>query len=297
VGPNSDMVMDDFVFNTKVDVWDFVWQVTTGTFRFLTGYSKAESTHLLIRLNLVPPNGAVPTGNPCYYENKSYYEVLSGSLCVVSLGVRGTDFSVSAGDDIVVALREGIVDYVSPDTKLTVMQPGSQLVFQRDGSPAVYTWHGIASLQGTWDGTLCVGEGYDFRSATYSFPFRLVFNEGQVTISGIHGASDTVPYTVGLSGIADFEVGLHDFRGEVPPAVAGDQSLWGLKVGVGFDDGKNLGLNGPITAPNMLISAVMGLNSNNQGLHPYFAAFQRSADPTLKDFAATHPTGVCKQVK
>ena len=73
--------------------------------------------------------------------------------------------------------------------------------------------------------------------------------------------------------------------------------MWGLKVGVGFDDGKNLGLNGPITAPNMLISAVMGLNSNNQGLHPYFAAFQRSADPTLKDFAATHPTGVCKQVK
>lgn len=104
VGPNSEMVLDDFVYDPRTDVKRVSAKVLKGTFRFISGkVAPKNPENLKVRLN------------------------------VGIIGIRGTDFEGLVGVDGSgeVVLHHGELFFEEYDTGRTwTIRPGQKLVFE-----------------------------------------------------------------------------------------------------------------------------------------------------------------------
>jgi hypothetical protein len=118
LGPNSDMVLDDFVYDPKTDTRTILARMAKGAFRWVTG--KVE-----------PERKLGPESPPARNMNLR--------LPVGSLGIRGTDFLTAIRPDgtTIVWLFSGEVDFANAKTLHPVkLHAGQMLTIRPDGTCA-----------------------------------------------------------------------------------------------------------------------------------------------------------------
>jgi len=121
VGENGEVQIDDFVYDPETNVPKFVCTMAKGTFRFLTGKIAQHGNALHeTEWHLILP---IPVG---------------------TIGVRGTDFTVSVPNDesMDIFLWEGEIVYSPynyPNSPMIDMKPDTMIRQFNDGRPALYT--------------------------------------------------------------------------------------------------------------------------------------------------------------
>jgi hypothetical protein len=107
IGPNSDVVLDDFVYNSPTSAKKIIWQMTKGVFRWVTGKIKDKPSDMKVRL---------PFAN---------------------VAIRGTEFEISIQPDKtgVIKLFKGKLEITQRKAKGKFKLTGGQMIsFTSDGT-------------------------------------------------------------------------------------------------------------------------------------------------------------------
>lgn len=124
VGPDSEVVLDEFVYDRHTDAGEMAAQVTKGLFRFVTG-KVAEHR---------PANRKV--------------KIPAGSL-----GPRGTDFVVEAlpEDRTAISMVEGAMDFTpSGESAAIELRAGDRIVVESDGKLLSRTNEDVVTIERRW---------------------------------------------------------------------------------------------------------------------------------------------------
>ncbi len=114
VGPNSNIVLDKFVYNPSTKTGQIVMNATRGAFRFVSGSAKSSS-----------------------------YKI---NTPVASIGVRGTIFDWfinAAGDLLLILVEGGVIANLKDGQSVELTKPGQFVIIKADGSvQGPSTWTG-----------------------------------------------------------------------------------------------------------------------------------------------------------